>query len=392
MHVPAIATAVIESLSMATFWVAAGLLAYAYVVFPALVLAMGRLSRGRRETPAVTSWPEVAVVIAAFNEEKHIAECVRSVLDQDYPADRLVMLIGSDGSTDSTVEVARRAASGRVRIRAFPRNRGKASVLNDLIAESTQAVIVFSDANTCFERNTVRQLVARFVDTEVGAVCGELVLTAPERSRNEDHRYWRIEQRLKAAESDIGGLLGANGGVYAIRRELYQPLKPETICDDFVIVMNVAVAGMRVVYESMARAFEESPMDMAAEFGRRVRIGVGNYQVLFGYPAFLTSTNGSRRWTYVSHKVLRWVTPHLLLVMLVACGLAMSHRPYALLFGILVVAYLAAWIVYVTRQAISWPGILRLSSLFVVINLAFGIAFIRFLRGCDTGGWRRTER
>jgi cellulose synthase/poly-beta-1,6-N-acetylglucosamine synthase-like glycosyltransferase len=383
---------VIETLSIVSFWVAAGLLAYAYVVFPALLLAVGRLNRASRATPAAASWPDVAVIIAAFNEEKHIVECVRNVLDQDYPPDRLVLLIGSDGSTDSTVEVARRAGNERVHIRSFPRNRGKASVLNDLIAESTQAVIVFSDANTCFERETVRKLVARFADTEVGAVCGELVLTAPERSRNEDHRYWRIEQRLKAAESDIGGLLGANGGVYAIRRELYQPLKAETICDDFVIVMHVAVAGMRVVYESMARAFEESPMDMAAEFDRRVRIGVGNYQVLFGYPAFLKSTNASRRWTYVSHKVLRWVTPHLLLVMLVASGLAMSHRPYALLFGSQVVAYLAAWIVYATRHSISWPGILRLSSLFVVINLAFGIAFIRFLRGGDTGGWRRTER
>lgn len=382
----------IETLSIATFWLAAGLLAYAYVVFPALVLVMGRFTRERREVPPSTSLPDVAVVIAAFNEESHIVKCVRNMLDQDYPADRLAVLIGSDGSIDSTVEAARRAGGERVHVTAFSQNRGKASVLNDLISEATQAVIVFSDANTLFERDTIKRLVARFADIDVGAVCGELVLTAAETSRNEDHRYWRMERGLKAAESDIGGLLGANGGVYAIRRALYKPLRPETICDDFVIVMNVAIAGMRVVYESQARAYEETPIDMAAEFGRRVRIGMGNYQVMFEYPAFLTSTNWSRRWTYLSHKILRWLTPHLLLVMLATSGVAMFHPPYALLFGIQVIAYLTAWIVYATRQTVSWPGILRLFSLFVVINLAFGIAFTRFMRGGVSGGWQRTER
>jgi len=375
-----------------SFWLAAGLLAYAYVVFPAIVLAAGKIMAGNSEPPAIPSWPDVAVVIAAFNEEKHIVERVRNVLDQDYPADRLTLLVGSDGSSDSTVEVARHAGNERVRIRAFARNRGKASVLNDLVSEVRHGVIVFSDANTSFEPDTIKHLVARFADAEVGAVCGELVLTLPAKARNEDHKYWQLERKLKAAESDIDGLLGANGGVYAIRRELYEPLKHGTICDDFVIVMNVAAAGRRVVYEPKARAHEETPTDMAAEFWRRVRIGVGNYQILFGYPSFLTSTNWPRRWTYVSHKVLRWITPHLLLVMLVASAIAMPRQPYGLLFAAQVVALSAAWIVYATRQAVPWPGILRLPSLFLVVNLAFAIAFVRFLRGGDTGGWRRTER
>jgi cellulose synthase/poly-beta-1,6-N-acetylglucosamine synthase-like glycosyltransferase len=383
---------VIGTLAELSFWIAASLLAYSYVAYPAILLAVAAFVGRRREAPACSSWPDVAVVIAAHNEEKVISDRIRNVLEQDYPPERLVLLIGSDGSTDSTVEVARRLGSERVGIRAFSGNRGKASVLNDLIAEAHAAVIIFSDANTRFEPDTVRRLVARFVDPAVGAVCGELVLTPPEKAQNEDHNYWKIEQRLKAAESGIEGLLGANGGIYAIRRALYGPLKPDTICDDFVIVMNVALAGKRVVYEPMARAHEETPPDISAEFWRRVRIGVGNYQVLFRHLDFLTSTNGARRWTYVSHKVLRWITPHLLLVMLVASGMALPRQPYAFLFAIQVIAYSTAWLVYATRRAVAWPGVMRLFSLFVVVNVAFGIAFVRFLRGGDSGGWRRTER
>lgn len=382
----------IGTLAELSFWIAASLLAYSYVAYPAILLAVAAFVGRRREVPVCSSWPNVAVVIAARNEEKVISDRIRNVLEQDYPPERLVLLIGSDGSTDSTVQVAERLGGERVGIRAFPENRGKASVLNDLIAEAHAAMIVFSDANTRFEPDTVRRLVARFVDPAVGAVCGELVLTPPEKAQNEDHNYWKIEQKLKAAESGVEGLLGANGGIYAIRRSLYRPLDPDTICDDFVIVMNVALAGQRVVYEPMARAHEETPLDISAEFWRRVRIGVGNYQVLFRHPDFLTSTNWARRWTYVSHKVLRWMTPHLLLVALVASGLALPRQPYAFLFAIQVIAYSMAWLVYATRRAVAWPGLLRLFALFVVVNLAFGIAFVRFLRGSDSGGWRRTER
>ena len=184
-----------------SFWIAASLLAYSYAVYPAMVLALGALVGHRRNVPACKSWPDVVVIIAAHNEEKHIGDRIRNVLEQDYPPERLALLVGSDGSTDSTVAVAGSVGTERAGIRAFARNRGKASVLNDLIAEARQEIIVCSDANTFFEPDTVTRLVAGFVDPAVGAVCGELVLTPPEKAQNEDHKYWQIEQKLKAAES-----------------------------------------------------------------------------------------------------------------------------------------------------------------------------------------------
>lgn len=374
------------------FWAAAGLLAYTYALYPALARIVAERCKAAVPALPVPPTPEVAVVIAAYNEEKHIGDRIRNLLDQDYPAQRLTVMVGSDGSTDGTVRVATAAGGDRVTIVNFGQNRGKASVLNDLVGRATQEVVVFSDANTRFERDTVRQLVAGFADPGVGAVCGELLLAPSADSRNEDHRYWSLERRLKAAESAFGGLLGANGGVYAIRRSLFRPLAPDTICDDFVIVMNVAVAGSRVRYEPRALAHEETPDDMQSEFRRRVRIGIGNYQSLFRHPAFLTRTRWARRWAYVSHKVLRWLTPHLLALMLVASFMAASRPPYALLFAAQLAAYAGTGLVYATARTVAWPPAIRGVALFFVLNAAFAVAFVRFLRGNYSGGWRRTAR
>jgi cellulose synthase/poly-beta-1,6-N-acetylglucosamine synthase-like glycosyltransferase len=155
----------------------------------------------------------------------------------------------------------------------------------------------------------------------VGAVCGELNLFATT-GANVDSTYWRMERSLKKAEARLGGLLGANGAIYAIRRELWKPLPADTICEDFVVAMGVAAQGLRVAYAEAALAHEETPEDIHDEYGRRVRIGIGNYQALFEHPEFLMRTGIATRFTYVSHKVLRWIAPHLVIVAMLASALA----------------------------------------------------------------------
>ncbi|HSN71991.1 MAG TPA: glycosyltransferase family 2 protein, partial [Steroidobacteraceae bacterium] len=290
------------------FWSSVLMVAYTYAIYPVLMLLMGqrRSSEGAVQdaTVADRDWPDVDVVIAAYNEESHIVERLTNLLDQHYPAHRLRVLVGSDGSSDATVELARSVGSDRVFVQAFGR-RGKASVLNDLVARATAPIIVLSDANTAFDRDAIRWLVRAFDDPAVGAVVGELRLLAAD-GDNRDSTYWNVERRLKEAESRIGGLLGANGAIYALRRELYEPLPPDTIVDDFVVGMRIAAAGHRVVYEPRAFAIEDTPSGMDSEFRRRIRIGTGNYQAFFRYPQFLTRTSWGTRFTYLSHKVLRW--------------------------------------------------------------------------------------
>lgn len=376
---------------LAVFWLATGLLCYCYIAYPVALLTMVGAPPKPTGTPATDDLPEVAVIVAAFNEETHIGARIANLLAQDYPADKLTILVGSDGSTDRTVSIAGAVTDPRVKLLSFSQNRGKASVLNDCVQQAAADILVFTDANTVFQPDTVKVLVSR-LGTGIGAVCGELILEAPKSGENADYQYWGVERRLKAAESHIGGLLGANGGVYAIRKALYQPIAPDCICDDFTIAMNIAVAGHRVVYEPSAIAFEDTPSDTLSEYHRRVRIGIGNYQALFRHPNYLFGGSAALSLTYFSHKVLRWLTPHLLMFALV-CSALLSAQPLFLALVLLQLAgYAFALFVFITRNRLPWPKIVLAGMFFLVLHAAFLVGFKRFIFADYRGSWRRTER
>jgi cellulose synthase/poly-beta-1,6-N-acetylglucosamine synthase-like glycosyltransferase len=376
------------------FWGSLLLVGYTYAVYPLLMSLFGRGSPpipvdGLENVPD-DGLPRVDVLIAAYNEEAHVVARMHNLLEQSYPPDRLRVLLGSDGSSDATVARARAIGSDRIEVHDLPR-RGKASVLNDLMAQATAPIVVLSDANTAFDRDAIRQLVGAFADPEVGAVVGELRLLDAS-GDNEDSTYWSLERRIKAAESCFGGLLGANGAIYAVRRELFEPLPADTIVDDFVVAMRISAAGYRVLYEPRAVAIEDTPPGMDVEFRRRIRIGTGNYQAFFRYPEFLTRTSWATRFTYLSHKVLRWFTPHLLIVALL-CSAALSAQPlYRTLCGLQVAGYVGAVIAFLLRERIALPRIVRVPVFLLALNAAFAAAFWRYLSGVQGGTWSRTAR
>lgn len=378
----------------ALLWGAVALLMYSYIVYPILMAGITRRTKiqpvSNSDLDRVTM-PSVAVIVAAYNEQRHIVARIENLLEQDYPRDQFQIMVGSDGSSDRTVELARGFTDARLTVHDFSINRGKASVLNDLVAQANADILVFTDANTVFKLDTVRQLVMA-LDEGTGAVCGDLILEGRSQGSNQDHRYWNFERRLKAAESSIGGLLGANGGVYAIRREYYQPLRPDTICDDFVIAMNIAASGKGLHYVPAAVAYEDTPTDVVAEFHRRVRIGIGNYQALFRHPRYLLSGSWALSFTYFSHKVLRWLTPHLLILMLACSFLLFGDPLYQALTVMQLAGYAAATLVFLLRDRIAWPNAIRAALFFAVLNLAFLVGFKRFVTADYSGSWRRTER
>jgi cellulose synthase/poly-beta-1,6-N-acetylglucosamine synthase-like glycosyltransferase len=349
----------------------------------------------RQQEP--TESPRVAVVIAAYNEERHIAARIQNLLDQDYPPDKLRLYIASDGSKDRTPEILRSFQDERLLPKVFEINRGKASVLNDLRHLVSEPIVVFSDANTFFERQAIRKLVRWFQDPTIGGVTGELRLLGND-GQNQDSLYWRMEQALKFFEGRIGALLGANGAIYAVRRELWPSLAPNAICDDFVIGMHVSATGYRLAYDPTAWAEEDTPHDISEELHRRLRIGVGNFQSLFEHPEFLTRTNWPTKFSYLSHKVLRWVAPHLLLLSLLASAmLAVSSAEHADAWrawvGIQALAYLVASLCYRRSCAgLPLPKPARLPTFFFALNWAFLLASVRYARGSHQGTWRRTKR
>lgn len=388
---------------------------YSYALYPLALFVVGAFSQGLRDVAFVfrkserrlemqrsavgtePDWPPVAIVISAYNEERHIVSRIENLLALDYPADRLRAYIGSDGSRDRTAELMRRF-EGEVRIVALPfvQNRGKASVLNDLVSRTTEPIVVFSDANTYFERGALKKLVSRFDDPKVGGVTGELRLLGNAGGDNQDSLYWRIEQFLKFFEARIGALLGANGAIYAIRRALWQPIRPDTICDDFVIAMNVSAGGHRLVYEPKAWAEEDTPEEIGEEVKRRIRIGIGNFQALVRHPQYLTRTSAATAFAYVSHKVLRWTAPHLLLLALGA-SVALALRPgstgWALYAAGQALAYAAAWAGWqLSSRGAKLPTLVKLAAFLFALNWAFLVASWRYATGRYAGSWGRTSR
>ncbi len=381
-----------------------GAVLYSYAAYPIVLAVLAAAAQGLRDARYVlgkhdrrnesgAALPEVGIVISAFNEERHIRERIQNLLDLDYPPHLLRAYIGSDGSRDATGEFLSAQTDPRIRAFVFEQNRGKATVLNDLVARGTESILVFSDANTFFHRDALRRLVTHFSEPQVGGVNGELRLVGVA-GDNQDSLYWRVEQFLKFFEARINGLLGANGAIYAIRRSLWAPLRPDTICDDFCIAMNVSASRHRLVYEPSAWAEEEAPAAIGDEYQRRVRIGIGNFQALVRHPEYFWRTSLGTSFAYVSHKVLRWIAPHLLIVGLGASLWLGRESPVWLAFGGLqILAYVAAAILYGrSRRGHSLQPLLRIPAFLFALNWAFLVASVRYASGQYSGSWRRTSR
>lgn len=382
-----------------------GLVLYSYALYPMVLTLVAMVVQVRRDARYVASkqdrripaqarmLPAVAVIISAYNEQVHLRQRIDNLLGLNYPPELLRCYIGSDGSSDATASILAECADRRIQACVYDVNRGKASVLNDLVAQASAPILVFSDANTFFHPDAITVLVKHFDQSDVGGVSGELRLKGSG-GDNQDSLYWRVEQFLKFFEARINGLLGANGAIYAIRRDLWQPLRPDTICDDFCVAMNVSASGHRLVYEPAAWAEEDTPQAIAEEYNRRLRIGIGNFQALVRHPEYITRTSLGTSFAYLSHKVLRWTAPHLLLLGLLASAiLAVQSRAWLGFTLVQLLVYGAAVLLFrLTQRQVALPSLLRMVAFLFALNWAFLVASWRFARGNYRGSWRRTER
>ena len=366
-------------------WLCLLLVLYSYLLYPLLLWVISGWAP-RPEAPSTPEvLPRVAVLIAAYNEADCIRARIENLLSLNYPA--LQIVVGDDGSSDETANILKSITNDQLHYEFFPDNRGKSAVLNDLVASSDAEVLVFTDANTKFHDDALVHLVRHLEDSTIGAVCGELQLEGM--GSNQDDAYWRYEQFLKKKEAKIGALLGANGGIYAIRSALYETLPDDTINDDFTVVMKIALGGAGVVYDETAIGYETVPPSVQDEYRRRVRIGAGNYQAFVRLRNALSPRQGALAFTYISHKVLRWFTPHLLLV--AGCILLMLALDSTLYAIICASAVLVCLLSFAAVQLQRWP-ILRLLGFWLSMNIALMHGFLVFLLGIESGGWKSTER
>lgn len=376
------------------FWVCIALIVYAYALYPIVVWALSKVfgQAPASDVRADSDLPSVSLLIAAHNEETVIARRIENALALDYPPDRFEVVIASDGSSDATARIVSEFSDRRVRLLDSPIRRGKATVLNAAFRHVRGDIVVLSDANTFTDPEALRRIVRWFADPKVGSVCGRLVLTDPATGRNVDSLYWRYETFLKVCEARLGGLLGANGAIYAIRRSSFVGIWNDTIVDDFVIPLVTRLRNScDIVYDSTAVAYEETPHDFSAEFRRRSRIGAGGFQSIVRLRALLAPRHGWIAFTFFSHKVLRWLCPFLLIGAFVT-NLALLHEPiYRLTMAAQLLGYLFSLLGLATGTRAALKP-LRLATMFTAMNAALLVGFWRWVSGGQQGVWQRTAR
>ena len=369
-----------SGLAETTFWVAASVLFYTYVGYPALLWIRGRV-RARPVQKDRTRCPRVSIVIAAHNEAARLARRIDNCLAADYPADRLEVIVVSDGSTDTTAAVLSRYA-GAVRAAVLPQRVGKAAALNHGVALATGDLVLFTDARQQFDRHAIRELAGNFHDPGVGAVSGELVLVEPSdtTASHATGLYWRYEKWVRKAESRVDSMIGVTGAIYAIRRSLFTPLPAGTILDDVLIPMGIVLRGHRVVFEERALAYDHTaPVEQ--EFRRKVRTLAGNYQLFRLLPGLWSPRRNRVLFEFVSHKVSRLLAPFALLALFASGAvLAFSSPVYGAAFVLQVLCYGLAGIGWTARHRAVRSRLTTVPLTFVMLNSAALLGLIEFLR------------
>ncbi len=337
----------------------------------------------------------MSIIIAAYNEEKVIEGRIDNCLALDYPKDKLEIIIASDGSSDQTPTIVSRYASEGVTCFDYKERRGKVNVLNETVPKAKHNLVVFSDANTMFKRDALKKLIRHFADDRIGCVVGGLQFINAKGSSTAELEgvYWRYETLLKKLEGKRGSLLGANGAIFGIRKELFIALEPDTIVEDFVLPMKILERGFHVVYAPEASAIEEAAHKIIQEKQRRIRIGAGDFQALFRLLPMLNPLRGFPALAFWSHKALRWFAPIFMVIAFISNLLIFNQGEFfKLTFIFQYVFYILAFIGQLLSRTPRNFKIFSLCYYFVSMNVALLLGLIRYLTGTQSVKWKRTER
>ena len=369
------------------FWLAAALVGYSYLGYPAWLWLRSRWSprpvrRGFVDSPAVSA------VMVVRNEEAVIARKLENLLTLDYPQAKLDVVVVSDGSSDRTAAILADYARDsevrtRVRILTKPVSQGKAACLNDAIKLSTGEVLLFTDARQQIESGALRFLIENFADPDVGAVSGELMLGDPTSGETGKGMglYWRVEKIIRELESASGSVVGATGAIYCARRSLLDasPLPEGAILDDVLLPMQIVRQGSRVIFDSRARAWDSPDLGEGREFSRKVRTLSGNYQLLQLAPWLLSSQN-TIRFEFVSHKLSRLAVPFALLALLIA-SIFLPQPLYRAALGAQLAFYALSLVALTGVKIGPLSRLADPARTFVILNSAAIVAFINFVTG-----------
>ena len=383
-----------------SFWILLGIVFYTYLGYGIVLFVLLRIKRLFKKKKEVfltdDELPEVTLLIAAYNEEDFVAKKVENTRSLNYPQQKLHQMWCTDGSNDRTPELL--AAYPDVEVLHKPERAGKIAAMNRAVKFVKTPIVIFSDANTLLGKESIRKIAEMFSNPKTGCVSGE------KRIFNDDSEaasaageglYWKYESTLKRWDAELYSAVGAAGELFAIRTELFNEVEPDTLLDDFIISLRVAMQGFKIDYDPEAYAIETASANVKEELKRKIRIAAGGIQsVVRLYPLLNIFKYGLLSFQYISHRVLRWTITPVALVLLLFANIALA--PFSTFFlivlGLQILFYFSAYIGYILEDKKLKVKIFFVPYYFYIMNYAVFMGFGRYIKKSQSVNWERAKR
>jgi len=374
------------------FWASAGMLMYVYLGYPALLVLLASFCRRPSKQPGY--YPTISVLIAAYNEETHIGQKLAETLALEYPLDKMEILVVSDGSADRTDEIVKSCQDPRVKLLRIDARRGKTNAQNEGVKQCRGEVIVFSDATAVYHPKALQYLACHYEDAQVGAVSGRYQYFDPQGESPTglgSVAFWNYENLIKKLQSRISTLTGCSGCIYSVRKSIYTPL-PAASCSDLVEPLHVVRNGYRVMFEDRALAYEETTKSSGEEFGMRVRVVTRGIRGILSVHELLNFwKHGWISFQLISHKVLRWLVPFSLIVLLLSNAALVKIPVYRLLFVLQILFYSFGLLSMLIPLHRRWKP-LGIPLYFCTLNAAALFGIFEILRGQKYVVWETIRK
>ena len=382
------------------FWILAGIIIYTYVGYGLVLFVLLKIKRifSKKSTKLLTEseLPEVTLLVAAYNEQDYVKNKVENTRKLNYPKEKLHQIWVTDGSNDSTPDLLKEY--GDVEVLHKPERNGKIAAMNRAIKFVKTPIVIFSDANTLLGEESIMKIAQMFSNPKVGCVSGEKrIFNAEEEAASAagEGLYWKYESALKRWDAELYSAVGAAGELFAIRTELYNEVEPDTLLDDFIISLRVAMRGYKIDYDPEAYAIETASANVKEELKRKIRIAAGGIQsVVRLYPLLNIFKYGMLSFQYISHRVLRWTITPLCLLFILAVNIALATQSTAFLIILILqilfyVFALTGWLLENKKLKIK---VFFIPYYFFIMNYAVFMGFGRYLKKSQSVNWERAKR
>lgn len=374
------------------FWLTIGIVIYTYIGYPFLIFLLSLFINNKVNKKDIE--PAVTFLITAYNEEKSIKQKLENTLSLDYPREKLEIIVASDGSTDRTDEIIKEFGDKGVTLHRVEGRVGKTETQNQTVKIAKGEVVIFSDATTKYKKDAIKKIVSNYADPSVGAVSGRYEYVNPSGAPVGlgTILFWKYENFIKSRQTRIKTVTGCCGCIYSVRRSLYEPL-PRDIISDLVEPLKILEKGYRIAFEPEAVAYEATEEKPEEEFSMRVRVITRGMNGLL----YVKSLSNPLRYSFVSfqlisHKVLRWLIPFLLIILFVSNSLILDDSLYRLIFLLQLSFYISASVAWVMGKYGKKVKFLFLPLYFCIVNLASLQAIFNIIKGRKTVIWETIRK